>query len=120
MALAFHTPATTHVDNRSCWRKLQEAVKELWKCWSEEYLVTLQEKNKWTSTCENLKVGTIVILKDPGAPQSAWKLARIIEIHHGLDNKVRVIKVKTSASEFTHSIARLAPLPDDKIDSNLE
>ncbi|XP_039287409.1 uncharacterized protein LOC120352040 [Nilaparvata lugens] len=95
MALPFHAPATTHVDNRSHWRQLQEAVKELWKRWSQEYLVTLQKKSKWISNCENLKVGAIVILKDPGAPQSTWKLARIIETFPGQDNKVRVVKVKT-------------------------
>jgi len=112
--LPFHVPTTTHVDNRSRWRQLQAMTQDLWERWTKEYLVTLQKKGKWTSESENLKVGTVVILKDPGTTPSAWKLGRIVEVHPGQDQKVRVVTVLTPAGNFKRAISSLAPLPFDE------
>ncbi|XP_039287781.1 uncharacterized protein LOC120352161 [Nilaparvata lugens] len=90
-----------------------EVTKEFWQQWSEEYLVTLQKRHKWSSSSPNLQVGTLVLLKDPGTPPTLWKLGRITEVFPGSDDKVRVIQVLTDSGVFKHSIASVAPLPLD-------
>ncbi|XP_039299786.1 uncharacterized protein LOC111045947 [Nilaparvata lugens] len=81
---------------------------------SEEYLVTLQQKQKWTSSSDNIVVGTLVLLKDPGAPPAVWKLGRITEVIKGVDNKVRVVMVFTEAGTYKRAISSIAPLPLDE------
>ncbi|XP_039299275.1 uncharacterized protein LOC120355056 isoform X1 [Nilaparvata lugens] len=113
-ALPFPLPETTHIDHRSRWKNLALATKELWKKWSTEYLVTLQTKAKWTEESENLKVDTIVLLKDPGTVPSTWRLARIVELHPGKDQKVRVVTVLTETGLFKRAISSIAPLPQEE------
>lgn len=36
-----------------------------WQRWTKEYLLLLQERQKWTSLKRNLKVGDIVLVVDP-------------------------------------------------------
>ncbi|XP_022197772.1 uncharacterized protein LOC111054948 [Nilaparvata lugens] len=110
-ALPFHSPPTTHLDNRCRWKNLQRITQDLWDRWSKEYLVTLQRKNKWLMENDNITVDTMVLLKDINSAPSTWKLARVIETHPGADGKVRVVTIQTSHGKFKRAITSLAPLP---------
>ncbi|XP_039292596.1 uncharacterized protein LOC120353348 [Nilaparvata lugens] len=112
-ALPSHKQKFKHVNFLARWNRLAEVTKEFWQQWSEEYLVTLQKKHKWSSSSPNLQVGTLVLLKDPGTPPTLWKLGRITEVFLGSDDKVRVIQVLTDSGVFKRSIASVAPLPLD-------
>ncbi|XP_039292957.1 uncharacterized protein LOC120353413 isoform X3 [Nilaparvata lugens] len=112
-ALPSHKQKFKHVNFLARWNRLAEVTKEFWQQWSEEYLVTLQKRHKWSSSSPNLQVGTLVLLKDPGTPPTLWKLGRITEVFPGSDDKVRVIQVLTDSGVFKRSIASVAPLPLD-------
>lgn len=111
---------TKHINHIERWRKISDMNRQLWERWSQEYLISLQKKHKWTSTSDNIKVGILVLLKDPGSPPAVWRLGRITEVVIGVDGKVRVVMVLTDSGIFKRAITSIAPLPlEETNDDNL-
>jgi len=86
-------------------------VQGFWKRWHMEYLTSLHERTKWQLEDDNLKVDTLVVLKEPNLPPSKWILGRIQEEHAGQDDKVQVVTVKTAQGVLKRPITKLAILP---------
>lgn len=103
----------TNINKLQRWTQLQAMVQGFWKRWHMEYLTSLQERNKWQMKTPNLRVDTLVVLKEPNLPPSKWLLGRIIEVHPGTDHKIRVVTIKTSHGIYKRSITKIAPLPID-------
>lgn len=82
------------------WRRVQFLANEFWQRWKREYLLNLQQRQKWQKASRNLQVNDIVILQDDNAPRCKWKLARVIETFQSTDGKVRKVKLKTSDTTF--------------------
>ncbi|KAK0144674.1 hypothetical protein N1851_017016 [Merluccius polli] len=82
------------------WRKVQYLANEFWIRWRKEYLLSLQQREKWQKNRRNLMVNDIVLLQDDEAPRSEWKLARVYEVFPSSDGRVR--KVKLLVSNTTH------------------
>ncbi|XP_066590852.1 uncharacterized protein [Prorops nasuta] len=98
-------------ENRlSRFQLLQRMKEQFWSRWSTEYLHTLQERFKWKDSTKNLTKGQLVLLRDDRYPPSKWPLARVIELHPGYDNFVRVVTVKTATSQFRRHVNNLCPL----------
>lgn len=51
------------------WQQVQSYTQLIWKRWNIEYLHTLQQRSKWTTPSENLKVGDLVLILEPNCPQ---------------------------------------------------
>lgn len=49
---------------RKHWKIVEHLVTIFWKRYKVEYLNTLQNRRKWTSTERNISVGDIVLLRD--------------------------------------------------------
>lgn len=45
------------------WKIIQKLKKDFWNKWKDEYLVTLQKRNKWKVDHLNIREGQIVIIK---------------------------------------------------------
>lgn len=102
----------------SRWRLIQKMKKDMWKSWSSEYLHSMQQRYKWQSNQENLQVGTLVIVKEDNFGPSTWPLARIVEIHPGNDDVVRVVSIKLANKRIAKkSVHQLIPLPRDQSDN---
>lgn len=92
--------------------------------WKNEYLVTLQRVNKHGDAPE-LEIGQLVLVHNDKKPRSQWPLAEIIELCPGVDNILRVVKVRTATSEFYRPVQRVLPLemnirvqnPDELVDN---
>ena len=93
------------------WRALQAKVQGFWKRWHMEYITSLQQRNKWIQTKPNIQVGSVVILKEPNLPPAKWVYGKIVEVHKGDDNQVRVVTVKTAKGEYKRPITKIAVLP---------
>lgn len=93
--------------------RIQQLFQHFWNRWSREYLTTLQARSKWKSkSTENPIVGDLVILKEDNSPPLRWPMARIVELHSGKDNIVRVVSVKVSnGNVFKRSLAKICLLP---------
>ena len=58
-------------------------VNNFYQEWRKKYLSSLQERQKWRSSKENLKLGQLVLLADQQQYRNYWCLGRINEIDAG-------------------------------------
>ncbi|GAB0099940.1 hypothetical protein DMENIID0001_158440 [Sergentomyia squamirostris] len=94
------------------WRLLTKIQQQIWKRWSEEYLTSLQQRNKWFKTQENPEVGQMVLLKEDNLPPLKWVLAKITKLHPGKDNLVRVVTIRLKGNKYKEApVHKLVPLP---------
>lgn len=101
---------TTNLNSR--WKIVHKMKKDFWKSWASEYLCRLQQRYKWKSQEENLKIGDLVIIKEDNINPSRWPLARITEVQPGKDGIVRVVTVQSKArQQMKRPITKVCPLP---------
>lgn len=93
------------------WEHLQKITNDFWAIWSSEYLARLQIRPKWNKVKENVTIGDLVLIKDDRLPPNQWRLGRVIELHHGADQLVRVVTLKTQDGIIKRPIVKLCPLP---------
>lgn len=94
----------------SRWQFIQHVNETFWTRWRNEYLHTLQLRQKWRLERENLSVNEVVLIRDLPTPPSKWLLARVIEVHLGDDGKARSAIVRSSTSTYIWPIVKLIPL----------
>jgi hypothetical protein len=95
----------------SRWQMIRQFSQQIWKRWKLEYLHTLQQRSKWTQKRENLREGTLVLIREDNAPPLRWKMGRIVEILPASDGVVRVVKLKTSTGLLVRPVVKVCPLP---------
>ncbi|VEN50157.1 unnamed protein product, partial [Callosobruchus maculatus] len=96
----------------SRWQLVQQASQRFWNLWRQDYLHTLQQKQRWLSKCRDLKEGELVLIHS-NAPPLQWQLGRVTKVYPGTDGSVRVVKVRTRTGEYTRPVVKLSPLPVD-------
>ncbi|UYV69790.1 hypothetical protein LAZ67_7000738, partial [Cordylochernes scorpioides] len=77
--------------------------------WTREYINSLQQRNKWRLSQDNLKPNQLVLIKEDNLPPLQWRLARILEVYPGSDQKVRVAQVRAATGVYLRPITKLAP-----------
>jgi len=70
---------------RKRWRRVQYLTEVFWGRWKREYLLSLNERQKWTKPRRNLLVGDVVMVKDESTPRMEWPLAIITEVQPDAD-----------------------------------
>ncbi|KAK7884949.1 hypothetical protein WMY93_028072 [Mugilogobius chulae] len=83
---------------RKRWRRVQYLANEFWHRWKKEYLLSLQQRQKWHKTKRNAKVNDIVIIQDDTAPRNDWKLAKVTAVYPSEDGCVRKVQLLISDS----------------------
>ena len=71
--------------------------------WYEEYLLGFKEsfKDLHETKFENrIKVGDIVLVKNPAVKHQHWILGRIMEVYPGADGKVRSVKLLREKADY--------------------
>ncbi|KAI7805752.1 hypothetical protein IRJ41_018562 [Triplophysa rosa] len=92
---------------RKRWRRVQYLANEFWHRWKREYLLSLQQRQKWHKTKRNAKVNDIVIVQDDTAPRNAWKLAKVATVYPAEDGCVRKVQLLISNSALDDQGKRL-------------
>ncbi|KAK7913477.1 hypothetical protein WMY93_013688 [Mugilogobius chulae] len=64
---------------RRRWKQVQYLADVFWRRWSQEYLSTMQQRQKWFKVRRNFEVGDLVVIVDPTSPRASWPLARVLE-----------------------------------------
>ncbi|XP_060861320.1 uncharacterized protein LOC132938478 [Metopolophium dirhodum] len=95
------------------WQLIKQALQSFWKRWNREYLHTLQSRQKWFHQNPSLGVGDIVVINSPFRPPLMWQIGRVIEVHPGADQVVRVATVKTAEGILKRPVVKLVKLPTD-------
>lgn len=106
----------TQTSKRVIWESIQNMVNGFWKRWSDDYLCSLQARNKWIASKNNVKVRDIVLLKCIESAAGKWLYGEVVEIFKGSDGLVRIVKVKTNKGIYERHIVNIAVLPIDDND----
>ena len=77
---------------------MQHLSNEFWVRWRKEYLVTLQERQKWNQPKRDLAINDIVLVKDPDVMRNKWPMGRVTSVIPSEDGLVRKAFVKTTSS----------------------
>ncbi|UYV74269.1 K02A2.6-like, partial [Cordylochernes scorpioides] len=101
------------VDLRSRWNLVQSLRNSFWSRWTREYINSLQQRNKWRLSQDNLKPNQLVLIKEDNLPPLQWRLARILKVYPGSDQKVRVAQVRAATGVYLRPITKLAPFPSN-------
>ena len=95
---------------RHRWKYVQQLVTQVWRRWNKEFLSLLQTRGKWLDIKEDLEVGDVVLVADPGNPKGKWPLGRVVETFPCQDQHVRSVRVQSSGKTFIRPICKLCPL----------
>ena len=82
----------------------------IWKRWSHEYLVSLQQRFKWKRREKNIQINDLVVIHDENLAATYWKMGRVTQVHPGSDGLVRVVTLRTAAGSMQRPITKVSPL----------
>ncbi|XP_054713427.1 uncharacterized protein LOC129222888 [Uloborus diversus] len=96
----------------SKWQRITKFSQQIWKLWKRDYLTHLQQRNKWKFSKNDVKTGTLVLIREENLPSTKWCVGRIIETNIGRDNRVRVVKLcLPSGSTLIRNVRDVCILP---------
>ena len=104
------TESPISVTNR--WQRLKVIHKDFCVRWKNEYLRELQKRTKWKTPYPDFQIDDLVIVKEDNLPPNTWRLGRVIQLHNGPDNRVRVVDIRTQKGTIRRPIAKLIRLPN--------
>lgn len=107
-----HSYVETSVNRLSRWQHIQKTRQHFWQRWYREYLPELQRRQKWQIGADNLKVNTLVLIKEDNIAPMHLVLGRVVETIPGPDNIVRVAIVRTASGLYKRAVRKLCPLPE--------
>lgn len=81
-----------------------------WDKWRQQYLVSLQQRAKWTTEHINAKIGECVLVKEDNIPPTVWRMGIIEKVFPGKDGKIRVSSVRTNKGTYERPVVKLVPL----------
>lgn len=102
---------SSSINRQNRWQLLNQFHQSFWKRWSSEYLTTLQSRTKWYRQKRNFAVGDLALIRQPNAPPTIWKMARVEAIHPGEDGVIRVVTVHTQNRIYKRPVVQLVLLP---------
>ena len=95
------------------WELVSQLVQQIWRRWSTDYLTALQVRQKWQSPTRQFCPGDLVLIRSEIYPPGIWPLGRIIQVHPGVDDLVRVATIRTSTTTLKRPIVKLILIPND-------
>lgn len=93
------------------YQQIQQKLQHFWTRWRREYLNQLQARTKRWKPAIPVEIGKLVIVKDENVPPIRWKMGRIIAVHPGKDDVIRVVTVKTATGEVKRPVEKICILP---------
>ncbi|XP_062698475.1 uncharacterized protein LOC115257886 [Aedes albopictus] len=100
-------PANAAEALRNMYHRSQIISDELWKRWLTEYLPSINARSKWLEESKSLVPGDLVFVVDDHG-RNGWIRAKVEEVIHGRDGRVRRAKVRTSNGVFLRPVSKLA------------
>ncbi|XP_075158073.1 uncharacterized protein LOC142231346 [Haematobia irritans] len=93
------------------WQRVKVLHQNFCQRWKMEYLKELHKRNKWKNPTDNIRIDSIVVIRDENLPPNEWRLGRVIKLHPGKDNRVRVADIYTQKGVITRPVVKLVLLP---------
>lgn len=99
------------------WKRVQALADLFWKRWREEYLQTLQNRQKWIKERPNIQIGDVVLMKIKNARRNTWPMARVNDVKTSSDGLVRSVSLtvpapngKQSPKSYDRPISEVVPI----------
>lgn len=110
---SFPRPQITDVNIQRLQRfdRVEKLRQHFWQRFSNEYVSLLQQKTKWQTAGQDLKTGTMVLVKDANLPPLLWLLGRVVAVKAGSDGRCRVADILTKKGTITRAYNNICPLP---------
>ncbi|CAG9135443.1 unnamed protein product [Plutella xylostella] len=89
-------------------KRIEQLRQHFWERWSKEYVSELQQRVKWRSCKDGLKLDTLVVVKEDNLPPLKWRMGRVVAVHPGSDGIARVADIRTSTGAASLVSARRA------------
>lgn len=102
---------TASISSLTRWQLVQKMRNYFWHRWQREYLTRLQQRPKWASVSPNLEKDSLVLIMEDNLPPTRWALGRVLEVHPGQDDLVRVVTLRCQGTIIKRPITKLALLP---------
>ncbi|XP_059050490.1 uncharacterized protein LOC131845442 [Achroia grisella] len=102
---------SSNVSSLRRWQYTHRIVQDFWHQWSKEYLIKFFHRYRWASQTPQPNLGDVVVIKQEGLPPSRWLYGRIVAIHPGQDNIIRVVTLKTKNGCLKRPTSKLCILP---------
>ena len=68
----------TDTYSKKRWRRVQQLTDIFWNRWRKEYVLNLQQRQKWTTSSRNIMIGDIVLLKEDDVYHGNWRMGKVI------------------------------------------
>ncbi|GFX13946.1 uncharacterized protein TNCV_3422571 [Trichonephila clavipes] len=105
-------PIEIHSDNGRNFVGANNELRKILKALFKEYLNRLQQRPKWCKGNVGFKEGDLVLVKPSENSDSLkWHWARILKLHPGKDNIVRVVTLKGKQGIYKRPVTKIANLP---------
>ena len=108
-------------------RRRRQLLLQYWRLWSQDFLAAQAPERRWRSAdCKALpgiKVGQVVLIRDPKMGRGDWKIARVHEVIAGSDGICRqavllLPRVEGKPQQFLRRSARLLALLEGQVDED--
>lgn len=95
---------------------IQNLMQGFWKRWSEEYMRTLQNRDKWRKITRDLKIGDLVLVVEENIAPAFWTMARVKQVESGADGLVRTayLTIAGKREPIKRCIQKLILLPTEE------
>ena len=102
--------------SRRRWRQVQSMAEQFWCRWKREYLLGLQQRQKWFKERRNVKIGDVVMIINENLARCHWPLARVSEVKYSKDGLVRSVIVKQGLQCYERPLSKLIMILEDDSD----
>lgn len=94
------------------WKQAQYLASVFWKRWVKEYLLTLQERQKWLRPRRNVVPGDLVLVVQENVQRGQWPKAVIEEVLPDKYGHVRHATIRTETTRLRRDVRKLCLLED--------
>lgn len=95
----------------SRYHRVEQLRQHFWSRWSKEYVSELQQRTKWKTNSDDIKLDSLVVIKEDNMPPLKWRLGRIVRVYTGKDGISRVADIRTAAGVTKRAFSKICPLP---------
>lgn len=71
----------------------------------------MQQRTKWKQNFANIKLDTIVLIKEDNVPPNNWRLGRVVALHPSQDG---IVPVVPSDKVIKRAVVKVCPLPSSE------
>ncbi|XP_068233500.1 uncharacterized protein [Palaemon carinicauda] len=98
------------------WKQVQHMAEQFWARWKSEYLLGLQQRQKWFKEQRNVRVGDVVLMVKENEARCHWPLARIVQTKVGKDGLLRTVTVRREGKEYDRPLSKLVLILEEETD----